>query len=182
MNQLILIRHGQSESNVDKVILSTKPDYLISLTELGKQQAFEAGQKLATSVKSALFYVSPFLRAKETLDQIVKSVRAESVIEDIRVREQDIGNFIDDPNKIHSIRDRHNRFFYRFPDGESLADVYVRVKQFLIDEKETIDSFDNVVIVTHAGTMRVFEMIRRKLTALECSKLSKPKNCEIQYV
>jgi broad specificity phosphatase PhoE len=43
---IILIRHGQSEANVDKTIYKTKPDYAMELTELGKQQALEAGLKI----------------------------------------------------------------------------------------------------------------------------------------
>ena len=51
MGTLYLVRHGQSEANVDKNVYRTKPDHAIALTPLGLNQANEAG----TAVAKALF-------------------------------------------------------------------------------------------------------------------------------
>jgi len=178
--QLILIRHGQSESNIDKTILSKKPDHLIELTYFGRQQALNAGNVLnKLGIKTATFFVSPFLRAKQTLDEINKSVNSINTIEDIRLREQDIGNFIHDISVIHEERSKHSRFFYRFPNGESCADVFIRVQQFLTDNKRQFMYATNPIIVTHAATMRVFEMICKNLTYQEFDRLKKPANASI---
>ena len=40
--RIILMRHGQSEANVDHSILATKPDNLIELTSRGRAQAMAA--------------------------------------------------------------------------------------------------------------------------------------------
>lgn len=49
--------------------------------------------------------------------------------EECRVREQDFGNFQEEQRMkaIKETRERFGRFFYRFPEGESAADVYDRV-------------------------------------------------------
>ena len=49
--RIILIRHGESEGNVDRAIYNVKPDYALELTEKGKQQARDVGKKLADLVK-----------------------------------------------------------------------------------------------------------------------------------
>jgi len=51
------------------------------------------------------------------------------VREEPRIREQDFGNFQNN-NKmkaVKEVRQRFGRFFYRFPEGESAADVFDRV-------------------------------------------------------
>ena len=40
--RIILIRHGESEGNLDKGVYAQKPDYSLLLTELGHRQAQEA--------------------------------------------------------------------------------------------------------------------------------------------
>ena len=41
--RIILIRHGESEGNVNKRIYNQKPDYALLLTDKGKQLAAAAG-------------------------------------------------------------------------------------------------------------------------------------------
>ena len=44
------------------------------------------------------------------------------------MREQDFGNLQDDRMPVtKKLRNAYGRFFFRFPDGESAADVYDRV-------------------------------------------------------
>ena len=39
---IFIVRHGESEGNVDKTIYERKPDYAITLTSTGKNQAYLA--------------------------------------------------------------------------------------------------------------------------------------------
>lgn len=45
--RIILIRHGQSEANVDNYLFSSKPDYTIELTDKGRVQAVELVKSFA---------------------------------------------------------------------------------------------------------------------------------------
>lgn len=54
--------------------------------------------------------------------------------EECRVREQDFGNFQVEERMqaVKQTRQRFGRFFYRFPEGESAADVFDRVSSKLL--------------------------------------------------
>ena len=61
--RLLLLRHGQSEGNVDRKVYADVPDYALQLSELGRQQARDAGQRinplLTRGTGGIRFYVSP---------------------------------------------------------------------------------------------------------------------------
>ncbi|XP_060182638.1 phosphoglycerate mutase-like protein AT74 [Lycium barbarum] len=42
--RIILVRHGESEGNVDKNVYATVPDHKVQLTKKGKEQAKKAGE------------------------------------------------------------------------------------------------------------------------------------------
>lgn len=44
--RIILIRHGESEANVNPHLFASVPDYAIELTEKGREQALNAGKRL----------------------------------------------------------------------------------------------------------------------------------------
>ncbi|KAG5469496.1 hypothetical protein LSCM1_02718 [Leishmania martiniquensis] len=83
------------------------------------------------------------------------------VREDVRLRDGDIGRYTSaDELRQHLVeRERYGRFFYRFPFGESGADVCDRVTSFLdAFQRERVEfpMDTNVVIITHGLTMRMF--------------------------
>ena len=43
--RIILIRHGESEANVNPHLFASVPDYAIELTEKGREQALNAGKR-----------------------------------------------------------------------------------------------------------------------------------------
>merc|ERR1719488_430584 len=70
--RLILVRHGESQGNVDKSIYATTPDHALHLTERGWIQAQCAGRELRSIIgdEPTVFYVSPYVRTRETLHAI----------------------------------------------------------------------------------------------------------------
>lgn len=91
--------------------------------------------------------------------------------EDPRLREQERGNFQDlETMKSHEqLRLLVGRFYYRFPEGESGADVYDRVSDFLeaLFRKMTNsdNTVQNIVIVSHGLFIRLFLMRYYKVCA-----------------
>ena len=68
--RIILVRHGESEGNVDPVAYVKTPDWRIQLTDTGREQAHDAGRRLRALVgedEPLLFYVSPYMRTLQTL-------------------------------------------------------------------------------------------------------------------
>ena len=72
-HRLILVRHGQSQGNVDKTVYSSRPDHSILLTEKGRLEARDVGKRLRELVgdESVKFYYSPYTRTKQTLEELV---------------------------------------------------------------------------------------------------------------
>jgi broad specificity phosphatase PhoE len=198
--RIILIRHGQSEGNVDKTVYKKKPDFAVNLTEQGKRQAIEAGKKLReiTGHERVWFYRSPFYRTRQTYDEIIKSYQDKQMFqnavdgclpftrmfEDPRLREQEHTPRVltgeDDRSDVEKERDDYGHFYYRFEGGESCADVFDRVSDFmstLFRDFEKWDFPNNAVIVSHGMTNRLFLMRLLKYTVEEFEFLRNPPNC-----
>lgn len=263
---ILLVRHGESESNKDKKVNENIPNHLIPLTEKGRQQARLAGIEIlkllntddeaivsdiekeqsiqeddriplvqhykrvkSTKDTDIVFYTSPYRRTRETLKGIIdmidryndlncgikicegesyqpmgtrrlahwqcpvfpsgifensksitnlrledhlleQCVQVKTLIhyrvkEEPRIREQDFGNFQQTASmmQVMNIRANYGHFFYRFPEGESAADVYDRCASF---QESLFRHFDRsggkkrdvVAIVTHGIFLRVFLM------------------------
>jgi broad specificity phosphatase PhoE len=187
-NRIILVRHGESEGNIDRNTYAVKPDFKLMLTEEGKQQASEAGEKLRkiTGDESIMFYVSPLWRTRMTFECIAQHYDV-SIIkwkEDPRLREQEWGHFRDLKANIQ-IDDERNKFgtfYYRIKDGESCADVYDRISDFMHSmyrDFEKLDFPSNVVLITHGMTLRLFLMRWFRWTVEEFETLRNPKNADI---
>ncbi len=187
-NRIILIRHGESEGNVNRRVYGEKPDYTLLLTEKGIEQARSAGKELKALVQNerVFFYVSPLWRTRMTFEEIVKAFPASQFQfnEEPRLREQEWGHLrnLEDCQKTDRERDAFGTFYYRIEDGESGADVYDRVSDFLSSlyrDFEKPDYPENAVIITHGMTIRIFLMRWFHWTVEEFETYSNPQNCQM---
>src|SRR4051812_21721780 len=199
--QIILIRHGESAANVDRTLHGHTPDHRIALTLHGHQQAFEAGVSLWDELYvpppefpscplnlTVQFYTSSYLRTRQTYEGILKgmSTRGQAIArnyEDPRLREQEFGNYrsAEDYDAIRDERDNFGTFFYRVPGGESGADVYDRVTgamDTMHRDFQKDDFPDNMIVVSHGLTIRLFLMRWFHWTVEEFEKLRNPLNCQ----
>ena len=195
--RIILIRHGESEGNRDKKILSKIPDYRLKLTLKGKKQAHNAGKKLSSIIgenEYLYIYHSPFLRCKQTLNEIINSdinlsSKIVKIVEDPRLREQKFANLQNYPEISQYCNDRlkYGRFFYRFPSGEAGSDVYDRVGLFLQTLFRVFkygkfsrlpDVEWNVVIITHGMFMRLFLQKFYRWTVEKYEQIYNFRNCQ----
>ncbi|CAJ1960914.1 unnamed protein product [Sphenostylis stenocarpa] len=201
--RIILVRHGESQGNNDPAAYDTTPDHRIQLTHHGIAQARLAGARMRGLISGddspnwrVYFYVSPYTRTRSTLREIGRSFSKKRVIgvrEECRIREQDFGNFQvqDRMNVIKETRQRFGRFFYRFPEGESAADVFDRVSSFLESLWRDVDmnrlnhnpSDDlNLIIVSHGLASRVFMMKWFKWTVEQFELLRNVGNGEFRVI
>jgi broad specificity phosphatase PhoE len=189
-DRIFLIRHGKSQGNVDKSIYKNIPDYAIQLTPVGVNQAMEAGERIRKITGDSIkFYVSPFWRTRQTFQEILRAFPtlkkdSDTFYEDPRLREQEwCGRLRKDGfmDEIEAERDSYGNFYYRFDGGESCADVFDRVSNFLdtLHRDFEKNSFPkNCVIVTHGMTLRVFLMRFLHLSVEEFERLKNPGNCQ----
>eukprot|EP00878_Enallax_costatus_P033623 GHUV01037158.1.p1 GENE.GHUV01037158.1~~GHUV01037158.1.p1 ORF type:complete len:426 (+),score=116.31 GHUV01037158.1:331-1608(+) len=174
-DKIIMVRHAESQGNVDARTYSTTPDYEVPLSARGWEQAVACGNDLRKMLDAEhgkdyklFFMTSPYCRTRQTFVGVRQAFPDENfagVQEEVQLREQDFGNF-QDPVKIKNDlaeRNRFGRFYFRFPDGESGSDVYNRISIFedhlIRDMKSGKFSHNtNICLVTHGLTMRVFLM------------------------
>ena len=163
--RIALLRHGESEANLDKTIYERLPDHAVPLTAHGHEQAAAVGKKLRELFENepVRAYVSPYLRALQTVESLDLADLIGVAREEPRLREQDWANFQDteDIERQQQLRDSYGHFFYRFTHGESGSDVYDRVSTFLETmhrDFEAPGSPRNVLLVSHGLTMRLFCM------------------------
>eukprot|EP00035_Acanthoeca_spectabilis_P015848 m.318196 g.318196 ORF g.318196 m.318196 type:complete len:306 (+) comp16444_c0_seq3:156-1073(+) len=166
---IILVRHGESYGNVNEDEYKVTPDSKVELTEKGREQARSSGRELRALLNGmpVWSFCSPYQRAKQTADYCLKELDGGQVLqhrEDPRLREQEFkGTFQDEEmEESKRLRALYGSFFFRFPNGESAADVYDRVSVFmdtLWRDFATYDLSDTaVVIFTHGLTARIFLM------------------------
>jgi broad specificity phosphatase PhoE len=183
---IILVRHGQSEANINKGMYEHTPDHLMNLTDTGKAQCLDCAQKLApyTEGQNVTVWQSPYNRTRQTATEIMRYSKPADlrVKEDPRLREQDWGNFYteEEAAKQNTDRRRHSEFFYRIENGESGADVYDRISTYL----ETLyrdfshdDWTETVLISSHGITSLIFLMRFFHWTYEECKEETRFKNC-----
>ncbi|XP_061356365.1 phosphoglycerate mutase-like protein AT74H [Gastrolobium bilobum] len=193
--RIILVRHGESQGNVDETEYTRVADPKIGLTNRGKAQAEDCGYRIKNMIEEdgdenwqVYFYVSPYRRTLETLKSLARPFERSRIAgfrEEPRIREQDFGNFQNrEKMRVHKgMRMLYGRFFYRFPDGESAADVYDRITGFRETLRADINigryqppggkkADMNLVIVSHGLTLRVFLMRWYKWTVQQFEGLN----------
>ncbi|TGN76798.1 histidine phosphatase family protein [Streptomyces bauhiniae] len=187
--RIVLVRHGESVGNVDDSVYEREPDHALALTDRGREQAEETGKHLREIFgdERVSVYVSPYRRTHETLDTFRLDPELIRVREEPRLREQDWGNWQerDDVKLQKAYRDAYGHFFFRFPQGESGADVYDRVGGFLESLFRSFEEPDhppNVLLVTHGLAMRLFCMRWFHWTVAEFESLSNPGNAEVRML
>lgn len=166
--RLILFRHGETEFNKNKLMTGIMD---VPLTPAGEEQAREAGRRLA-NMSIQRVYSSTLGRAFNTarlaLDHACrKPSHLENDAGEWRIkqhhdlREIDTGDFTGrchktDPEILAWVRD----FDRPLPGGESDAQAMARVQAFF--EAEVLPHIargETVMIVAHAGIVRVFDYV-----------------------
>lgn len=158
--ELVLVRHGRTQWNVDKRYLGHTDIGILdrSSTELSA---------LKKQLKDRMFhsiFCSDLKRCQETLEYIYPTSQ-DHIILDNRLREMDFGdwegqtyeqlrlvddycNWLDDPQSITP------------PNGESWLEFKERIENFmetltsLLKDEEHVNSSSAILIVTHGGVIR----------------------------
>ena len=149
LSELWLSRHGESVANVAattaeldglEVIPIDIRDADVPLSATGQDQASALGGWVAEH-RSALdvFWVSPYVRARETLALALGDGGPATVIVDERLRDRELGVLdlltrrgvaLRHPEEAERRR-RLGKYYHRPPGGESWADVSLRLRSFL---------------------------------------------------
>jgi broad specificity phosphatase PhoE len=160
MSKLFLIRHAESEGNVNKSVYYEKHDSEICITENGHAQAQECAATLLslTNENTIDLHVSSYVRAIQTANYIgEKFIVAGKTVkfhENPLLRERDWGSLRDIVDNRHLKKEAHFNFYYRPDHGESYADAYHRVVTFFTHLRQSRCEGD-IVIVSHGEWIRL---------------------------
>lgn len=197
---LVLVRHGRSAGNeanalsrkgdnsaFDDKFLDTHSQYW-DLTEKGVRQAVQAGRWIHDYLRDGFFnrfYVSPYTRALKTAGLLLIPDAQWSC--KVSLRERDRGEIDVIPDDVLKARyadvlqrKKRSAFFWRPPEGESLADVEQRIRQFL-NTLEREASTQNVVIVCHGEVMWMFRFVLESMSLERFIELDESDN-ELDHI
>lgn len=203
--RLFIVRHGQSEGNVNPKLYLTKNDCDISLTNKGERDAINAAKKIMeindTIHKESCerigynllspplvcnIYTSPYKRAYQTANIILdymtthEGIHINKFIENPLLREREWGGLRDIKNSGESC-ENHFNFFYRPVGGESFADGYQRAvifDQWLLNH----NTYEDAIIVAHGEFNKLYMMNLLGWTISEFENWRNSKNGEVFYI
>ncbi|EFS21405.1 phosphoglycerate mutase family protein [Fusobacterium gonidiaformans 3-1-5R] len=155
MGKIILVRHGQTQMNADRIYFGKLNP---PLNPLGKIQAHEAKKRLETEITSYDFiHASPLERTKETAE--IVNFLGKRISFDERLEEINFGIF--EGLKYHEIVERYPKEYeesvanwktYHYETGESLETLQKRVVEYIF----SLDLEKDHLIVTHWGVICSF--------------------------
>lgn len=175
---IYVARHGQTEWNAKNKVCGVTD---IALTEKGIAQANELAEQ--AKEKNIEFIISSSIKRAVTTSQIVSEKCHIPMMIDDRLVEQNYGIYegVDRNDKLFLANKKN--FAYKYPNGESMMQVAVRVYTFL-DEIKKQYCGNNVLIVSHGGVCRIIKTYFNDMTneeffhyTLKNGKLEEYYNC-----
>ena len=166
MDELVLVRHGESLGNVARerayadgaeVIDIAERDADVELSERGRRQATAVATALEVGADDAV-WSSNYLRARQTAELALPPATFARVRVDERLRDRELG-ILDKltgrgilaryPDEARRRREL-GKFFHRPPGGESWADVALRLRSWLHDVgpgRHVVFAHDAVIVL-----------------------------------
>lgn len=212
VKRVFLVRHGQSESNIDPKVNLEIADHEISLTKEGCKQAKAAGKFLEKYIeenlsKKSLFgkvkfpkirmWNSPYKRTRQTAENIYDHCAYISdMLEHTLLVEQRFGIFdgLTDKERLekHPLfhanyeksKQSNGKIWPKMPLGDSRFDVCQRVHQSFGTFHRDAERHDieNIVVVGHGTTNRAFIMMWMHYPYEWMDKEPNPNNCSIRLI
>lgn len=178
---IILVRHDVSSANLDPSVYKRLPDHMIPLADPGSERLARAGmmvRSLSLPAERTLSWCSPYIRCAQTEASVLEHAFGEDARtvrrrEAFLLREQDFGDWDsltddeamlklpDSYAKRQRLTDNLGKFYFRYPNGESRADVVQRIILFF--GKLHRSDFLHHVVFLHGVSQRAFRMAWRNL-------------------
>ena len=168
MNKLILLRHGQSQWNLENRFTGWKN---VPLTEKGEEEAKKAGELIKKhNINIDRVFSSALERANRTAEIAIKQTELNNLLENNKIimtcseklNERDYGDLVGlnkqetadkfGKDQVHIWRRSYDT---PPPNGESLKDVVERVSPYFKENiKPLIDKGENILIAAHGNSLR----------------------------
>ena len=178
-NYLVLVRHGQSAWNQKNLFTGLKDP---GLTELGKEEAFKAGQHIKKqNIKFNLLFTSALKRAQDTASIILEVIEESNIniFKNEALNERDYGDLtgLNKDMARQEFGEEQVQIWRRSysdgpPNGESLEDTYNRVIPYFENEiMPALQKNKNVIISAHGNSLRALVKFIEEISKEEIVKL-----------
>ncbi|MFH0814759.1 MAG: class I tRNA ligase family protein [Candidatus Falkowbacteria bacterium] len=177
--EIIVLRHGESRSNVEDKLNSDIKNQENGLTEKGKAQSVSVAEELLAE-KIDIIFSSDFKRAQETAKIVAGKLGIKKIIFDKRLREVGMGEFEGKSDKeLGAFRKKDfEAWHHDSPRGiESFDSLKSRVFSFF-DEVAKKYPGKKILAVAHGDVARVVKGFNTNLSDLEIYKLTYPDNAK----
>lgn len=186
MSTIYLFRHGQSEFNLSKTFTGWLD---AKLTPLGIEQAKALGVMLKDK-QINIAYTSRLSRAQDTLKEVlVFHPECQQTIVDDRIIERSYGILSGHTHEEtitkfgqEQFNKWHRGWLDKSENGESFADVEIRVQSFIADLKTKYSGQNfGIAISAHGNSIRLFRKIMENATVEDCVSWTIPYDQFFQY-
>ncbi len=187
MGKLILLRHGESQWNLENRFTGWVD---VDLTEKGRKDAFESG-KLIKDIPIDIAFTSVLIRAINTLSEALRGATQElvTIVKDAALNERMYGDLqgLDKAETAakygaDQVKIWRRSFDVPPPNGESLKDTAARaLPYFDIHILPLVKEGKNVLISAHGNSLRAIVMELDKLSQAEVLELNIPNAVPIVY-
>ncbi len=147
-----LVRHGETIQNKDRIIQGHLPG---ELSERGKSQVRKTGRELASTDFTHIFS-SDLNRCKQTTGILSKHHESTKVTYDERIRERFFGDWEGLAYEDGMWDSRKGNLLHQSaPGGETMDNHKSRAIEFINEKLGEFNENDNILVVSHGGTIRV---------------------------
>lgn len=156
--RLLLMRHGEAESNVLDMIASGEAGRKADLTEQGVKMAKSAAKKLSKE-KVVAIYASPFMRTKETAELVAETLGLPVIFDD-RLREINSGAMDGKTVKEFYIAfpEPSDRWTHAPEGGENFSETRKRMMAF-VREINLKHAGETVLVVSHGDPLYILDCV-----------------------
>ncbi|WNM61048.1 2,3-bisphosphoglycerate-dependent phosphoglycerate mutase [Candidatus Nitrospira neomarina] len=187
MAQLVLIRHGESQWNLENRFTGWVD---VPLTAKGEQEARDAGMKLKTFRFDCAF-TSVLVRAKETLRLVLEEIGQTTIpVEENKALNERMYGELQGLNKTetaqkygdHQVKIWRRSFDVPPPGGESLKDTAERVLPYYENRiRPALLADKTVLVVAHGNSLRSLVMQLEHLSKEAVLELNIPTGAPLWY-
>jgi len=177
-NEFYIMRHGESDHNVNKIADGILEHSIVNLTKKGIKQVEKTVLALKKKdVKFDLIIASDFPRTKQTAEIAKAHLGIPEIVFDERLREISVGIFEGKPTKEYHkyFNSLLEKFYKNPPEGESLTDLKIKSASFL---KEINEKYKNkkILIIGHEYSLWILSGVAQGLDNHEIINLRKGSN------
>ncbi len=164
-NNYWLMRHGEAENNVKKILASGEENY--PLTDKGREQVIEKAKQLNKTSKIDVILSSNTRRARETAETVGRILKIEPQFFP-ELSERNFGVADDQPEENYrQVFNSPDEYLTHSPEGgETGLELRQRIYRF-VKEKDKCYQGKNILIISHRGPLRSLQSACLGLTKEE---------------